>query len=143
MTALLNIINDNAAIKKKKRLGRGIGTGKGKTCARGHKGQKSRTGVAIKGFEGGQQPIYRRLPKRGFRPLSKVHYEIINLYEIQQLKESINSNTINKDFLFENGLISNPNSLVKLLGTGDIDFFIEIKVDKISKSAKVKLESNK
>lgn len=143
MTALLNIINDNAGIKKKKRLGRGIGSGKGKTCARGHKGQKSRTGVAIKGFEGGQQPIYRRLPKRGFRPLSKVSYELVNLYQLQQLKDSIQNGVVDKEFLYEKGLISCANSLVKVLGTGDIDFSLEIKVDKISKSALEKLESNK
>ena len=81
----LNILNDNkGATKQKKRLGRGTGSGLGKTCGRGHKGQKSRAGSSIKGFEGGQMPIHRRLPKRGFKSLSKKKFDILNLGNLQK-----------------------------------------------------------
>ena len=114
MTSLLNIISDTSGQKRKKRLGRGIGSGKGKTCARGHKGQKSRTGVAIKGFEGGQQPIYRRLPKRGFNSLNKVTFEVVNLYQLQNLKDSINGNVVDNQLLFKLGYKSTNKSYEKI-----------------------------
>ena len=97
----LNNLNSKNS-KSKKRLGRGIGSSKGKTCGRGHKGQKSRSGVAIKSFEGGQMPLYRRLPKRGFNPIKKTKIEKINLAKIQYFieKKSINvSDKINLNFL--------------------------------------------
>lgn len=143
MTALLNIISDTSGQKRRKRLGRGIGSGKGKTCARGHKGQKSRTGVAIKGFEGGQQPIYRRLPKRGFNSLNKITYDVVNLYQLQNLKDSINGNVVDNEILFKHGLIRKVDNNVKILGSGEIDFYLEIKVDKVSKSALDKINKNK
>ena len=103
MTTFNNIVSIN---KKKIRVGRGIGSGKGKTCGRGIKGQKSRSGVAINGFEGGQMPIYRRLPKRGFNPINKSHIAIINLEKIQNfikaktinIKETINIDLLNLSF---------------------------------------------
>ena len=143
MTSLLNIISDTSGQKRKKRLGRGIGSGKGKTCARGHKGQKSRTGVAIKGFEGGQQPIYRRLPKRGFNSLNKVTFEVVNLYQLQNLKDSINGNVVDNQLLFKLGLIRKVDTNVKVLGSGEIDFYIDLKVDKVSQSALDKINKNK
>jgi large subunit ribosomal protein L15 len=117
--------------KKAKRVGRGIGSGKGKTCGRGVKGQKSRSGVAIKGFEGGQMPIYQRLPKRGFKSRSKVEYQVINICDIEILIESgvIKTDTlINKDLLLELGLINNINLPVKLL-SDSFDLKTAIKVD--------------
>ena len=143
MTSLLNIVSDTSGQKRKKRLGRGIGSGKGKTCARGHKGQKSRTGVAIKGFEGGQQPIYRRLPKRGFNSLNKVTFEVVNLYQLQNLKDSINGNVVDNQLLFKLGLIRKVDTNVKVLGSGEIDFYIDLKVDKVSQSALDKINKNK
>ena len=129
--------------KKKIRVGRGIGSGKGKTSSRGHKGQKSRSGVAIKSFEGGQMPLYRRLPKRGFNPLKKEKIAIINLDKIQNLIETkkINKESkINIDFLKKNKIINSSFDKVKVLGSGEIKDKIDLSVDFISKSAKEKLE---
>ena len=138
----LNTLNSKLS-KKKKRLGRGIGSSKGKTCGRGHKGQKSRSGVAIKSFEGGQMPLYRRLPKRGFNPLKKVKIAIINLDKIQNLIETkkINKDTqINIDSLKKTKIISKSFHKIKVLGLGEIKDKINLSVDFISKSAKEKLE---
>ena len=128
---------------KKMRVGRGIGSGKGKTSGRGVKGQKSRSGVAIKSFEGGQMPLYRRLPKRGFNPLKKEKIAIINLDKIQNLIETkkINKDTeINIDLLKKTKIISKPYHKIKILGSGEIKDKINLSVDFISKSAKEKLE---
>ena len=128
---------------KKIRPGRGIGSGKGKTGGRGHKGQKSRSGVAIKSFEGGQMPLYRRLPKRGFNPLKKEKIAIINLDKIQNLIETkkINKDSqINIDLLKKNKIINKSSKKIKALGTGDIKDRINLNVDFISNSAKEKLE---
>ena len=128
---------------KKMRVGRGIGSGKGKTSGRGVKGQKSRSGVAIKSFEGGQMPLYRRLPKRGFNPLKKEKIAIINLDKIQNLIETkkINKDTeINIDLLKKTKIISKPYHKIKILGSGEIKDKINLRVDFISKSAKEKLE---
>ena len=135
----------NIKIKKStKRLGRGIGSSKGKTCGRGHKGQKSRSGVAIKSFEGGQMPLYRRLPKRGFRSRSRNNLiGIINLSQIQTLFDKgkfLSNNIINLSSLKKKRLISNKYDKLKLLGTGDIKNKIDIEVDSVSKSAKLKVE---
>ncbi len=130
-------------ISKKIRVGRGIGSGKGKTSGRGVKGQKSRSGVAIKSFEGGQMPLYRRLPKRGFNPLKKEKIAIINLDKIQNLIETkkINKESkINIDFLKKNKIINSSFDKVKVLGSGEIKDKIDLSVDFISKSAKEKLE---
>ena len=137
----------NTKIKKsKKRLGRGIGSGKGKTSGRGHKGQKSRSGVAIKSFEGGQMPLYRRLPKRGFKSLNnkaKKSIAIINLSKIQNNLESkkILSNTkINLSSLQKFQLVNKKYSKLKLLGSGDIKAKFDVETNFISNSAKEKIE---
>lgn len=129
--------------KNKKRLGRGIGSSKGKTSGRGHKGQKSRSGVAIKNFEGGQMPLYRRLPKRGFKKIKSKGIAIINLSKIQEIinKKKILSNTkINLPNLQKSKLIKNKYRKIKLLGSGNIKEKFDVEVDFISKSAKEKIE---
>jgi len=139
----LNSLNLKISKKKKKRLGRGIGSSKGKTCGRGHKGQKSRSGVAIKSFEGGQMPLYRRLPKRGFNPIDKIKIAKINLEKIQTFidKKTINStDTIDFKLLKKLKIINKNSQKLKILGTGEIKVKINIEADLISKSAKKKLE---
>ena len=131
--------------KKKKRVGRGIGSTKGKTCGSGMKGQKSRSGVSIKSFEGGQMPLYRRLPKRGFNSMSqrKKITAIINLSNIQQIfikKQKISNEKINLDFLQKNKFINKKYSKLKLLGSGDLKQKFDIELNAISKSAKEKIE---
>ena len=129
--------------KSKKRLGRGIGSGKGKTSGRGHKGQKSRSGVAIKSFEGGQMPLYRRLPKRGFNPIKKNKIGKINLGKIQyfvEQKSINNSDNINLEFLKKLKVINKNFDKLKILGFGEIKQKINIEADFFSKSAKDKLE---
>ena len=129
--------------KKKLRVGRGIGSGKGKTCGRGVKGQKSRSGVAIKSFEGGQMPLYRRLPKRGFNAIGKVVVAKINLEKLQSYidKKTIsNSDIINSDLLKKLKLINKNSQKLKILGTGKIKDKVKIEADLISKSAIEKLE---
>ena len=128
---------------KKKRLGRGIGSGKGKTSGRGHKGQKSRSGVAIKSFEGGQMPLYRRLPKRGFNPIGKKRIAILNLDKIQSYIDKKNiktSDTLNSDLLKKLNLIDKNSIKLKILGSGAIKDKINIEADLASKSAVEKLE---
>ena len=126
--------------KSKKRLGRGIGSSKGKTSGRGHKGQKSRSGVAIKSFEGGQMPLYRRLPKRGFKSMfNKKNIAIINLSKIQSLitkQKNIVNNKINLENLQKSNLINKKYKKLKLLGSGDLKEKFEIELNAISKSAK-------
>ena len=124
-------------------MGRGIGSSKGKTSGRGHKGQKSRSGVAIKSFEGGQMPLYRRLPKRGFNPLKKEKIAIINLDKIQNLIETkkIDKNSqIDIESLKKYKVVNKSFKKIKILGSGEIKEKININVDFISKSAKEKLE---
>ena len=139
---LNTLISKNS--KPKKRLGRGIGSGKGKTSGRGHKGQKSRSGVAIKSFEGGQMPLYRRLPKRGFKSLfNKKELAIISLSRIQEIIEKKTDNLNNKislGTLQKLNLINKKYKKLKLLGTGDIKAKLDIEVNSISKSAKEKVE---
>ena len=129
--------------KKKIRVGRGIGSGKGKTSSRGHKGQKSRSGVAIKSFEGGQMPLYRRLPKRGFKSLNKDNTAIINLTKIQSMfdKQKNNlKNSIDLKILKEKKLIKKSYLKLKILGTGEIKKNIEITANFASKRALSKIE---
>ncbi len=137
---LNNLIKIN---KKKIRVGRGIGSGKGKTSARGHKGQKSRSGVSIKSFEGGQMPLYRRLPKRGFKSVNRVKVAILNLSNIQKIfdknKSSI-KDVINLQILKEKKLINKKYSKLKILGTGELKKNIEITAHFASKNAQVKIE---
>ena len=139
----LNSLNTKVS-KSKKRLGRGIGSSKGKTCGRGHKGQKSRSGVAIKSFEGGQMPLYRRLPKRGFRSMKdKKSISLINLSRIQEIinkQSNVLNNKINLENLKKAKLINKKFTKLKLLGSGDLKKKIDIEVNSISKSAKVKIE---
>ena len=137
-------LNSTTQLKTKKiRPGRGIGSGKGKTSGRGHKGQKSRRGVAIKSFEGGQMPLYRRLPKRGFNPIKSIEVGKINIGKIQSLldKKKIKTNeTINLSLLKKVKLISNNCLKLKILGNGDLKDKITLEVDFISKSVKDKLD---
>jgi len=130
--------------KSKKRLGRGIGSSKGKTSGRGHKGQKSRSGVAIKSFEGGQMPLYRRLPKRGFKSFKKDKtIAWINLSRIQNIydkKKNLLNNKINLINLKKSNLINNKYKKIKLLGSGEIKEKLEVEVNFISKSAREKIE---
>ena len=135
---------NSKAMKYKKRLGRWIGSSKGKTCGRGHKGQKSRSGVAIKSFEGGQMPLYRRLPKRGFKSIAnKKNIAIINLSRIQEIivkQKDILNNKINLTNLQKSKLINKKHRKLKLLGSGDLKQKFDIEVNSISKSAKEKIE---
>ena len=140
---MITLNNRDKINKSKMRVGRGIGSGKGKTSGRGVKGQKSRSGVAIKSFEGGQMPLYRRLPKRGFNPISKENIAILNLEKIQSYidSKSINtSETINSELLKKNKLINKSSAKLKILGTGEIKDKINIVADLASKSAIEKLE---
>ena len=127
----------------KKRLGRGIGSSKGKTSGRGHKGQKSRSGVAIKSFEGGQMPLYRRLPKRGFKSFKDKKIAIINLSKIKQINEknkSLLNNKINLEVLKKTKIINKKYKKIKLLGSGEINEKFDAEVNFISSSAKDKIE---
>ena len=129
--------------KKKIRVGRGIGSGKGKTSSRGHKGQKSRSGVAIKSFEGGQMPLYRRLPKRGFKSLKKNNTAILNLSKIQNMLDKLkddDKNNIDLDMLKKKKLINKKFLKLKILGSGEIKKNIEISAHFISKQALTKIE---
>ena len=141
----LNTIVDKASIKKPKRVGRGIGSGTGKTSGAGHKGQKSRSGVAIKGFEGGQMPLHRRLPKRGFKNRFRTEYSVINVGDIDKAvsdKKIDAKKIITNDDFYNAGLIRNKNVLVKILGNGETNYTLNLKVDKASKNA-IKLIGNK
>ena len=137
---LNNLIKNN---KKKTRVGRGIGSGKGKTSSRGHKGQKSRSGVAIKSFEGGQMPLYRRLPKRGFKSFNKNSIAILNLSKIQNILDK-SANDIKDNFdlktLKEKKLINKKFLKLKILGSGEIKKNIAISANYVSKQALSKIE---
>ena len=140
---MITLNTTRKVINKKMRVGRGIGSGKGKTSGRGVKGQKSRSGVAIKSFEGGQMPLYRRLPKRGFNPINKIKIAKINLEKIQTFidRKTINpSDTIDFKLLKKLKIINKNSQKLKILGTGEIKVKINIEADLISKSAKEKLE---
>ena len=129
--------------KKKIRVGRGIGSGRGKTSTRGHKGQKSRSGVAIKSFEGGQMPLYRRLPKRGFKSLKKDNIAILNLSKIQSMMDKYKTalnDTLDLKILKEKKLVHNKYSKLKILGSGEIKKNIEISAHFVSKQALSKIE---
>ena len=140
---MISLNNRNKNKKTKIRVGRGIGSGKGKTSGRGVKGQKSRSGVAIKSFEGGQMPLYRRLPKRGFNPIEKTHVAILNLEKIQSYIDKKNiktSDVLNSDLLKKLKLINKNSIKLKILGSGKIKDKINIEADLASKSAIEKLE---
>ena len=129
--------------KKKLRVGRGIGSGKGKTSSRGHKGQKSRSGVSIKSFEGGQMPLYRRLPKRGFKSLNNSNIAILNLSRIQNFLDKSKNNikgNLDLKILKEKNLINKKFKKLKILGSGDIKKNVEISAHFVSKQALSKIE---
>ena len=133
-----------SSIKKStKRPGRGIGSSKGKTCGRGHKGQKSRSGVAIKSFEGGQMPLYRRLPKRGFKSFKKKNTALINLSKLQYFFENkiiLPNSTINLNSLIKSKIINKKFKKLKILGEGELKSKFDVEVNFISSSAKKKIE---
>ena len=140
---MITLNTTGKVISKKMRVGRGIGSGKGKTSGRGIKGQKSRSGVAIKSFEGGQMPLYRRLPKRGFNTINKTKIAKINLEKIQTFIEQKTispSETIDIKLLKKLKIINKNSQKLKILGTGQIKVKINVEADLISKSAKEKLE---
>ena len=139
----MNLNNREKINRSKIRVGRGIGSGKGKTSGRGVKGQKSRSGVAIKSFEGGQMPLYRRLPKRGFNPIKKGDVAILNLEKIQTFidKKTIKaSDVLNSDILKKLNLINKNSVKLKILGNGEIKDKINIEANLASKSAVKKVE---
>ena len=139
-------LNTTSSVKVKKiRPGRGIGSGKGKTSGRGHKGQKSRRGVAIKSFEGGQMPLYRRLPKRGFNPIKKNKIATLNIQKIQKFidtKKIKSTEKIDINLLRKLKLVNKKTQKIKLLGSGDLKDKIILEVDLASKSVKDKLSKN-
>jgi large subunit ribosomal protein L15 len=140
----MTTLNTTGKVKIKKiRVGRGIGSGKGKTSGRGVKGQKSRSGVAINGFEGGQMPIFRRLPKRGFNPIKKMNVGILNLGKIQFFidQKTIKTNEIiNTELLKKLKIINKNAQKLKILGNGEIKEKVTIETDLISKEASEKLK---
>lgn len=139
---LSNLKPAEGSIKNSKRIGRGQGSGRGGTSTRGHKGAKSRSGYSRKvGFEGGQMPIYRRLPKYGFRNINRVEYRSVNLDVIQVLATSRNVDVIDMDTFIENGIAS-KNDRIKILGRGELTAKVEIKAHAFSASAVKAIESN-
>jgi len=140
----LNGISDNpGATKERMRVGRGIGSGKGKTGGRGVKGQKARTGVSIKGFEGGQMPLHRRLPKRGFWNPFSVNYNEVNLGRIQQAVEAGKLDAgapVTLEALIAAGVLSKPRDGVKILGNGELNVKLTFEVAAASKSAVAAIE---
>lgn len=142
---LNTLFNNPGAKKSRLRLGRGIGSGKGKTCGRGTKGQKSRSGVAIKGFEGGQMPIIKRLPKRGFNCPTSITYQIVNLYDVERfvLEKRLNAQEpITQEQLVKAGIVKSSSKPVKLLvsGSGDIKAKLIVQLDAYSQSARALVE---
>ena len=134
---LSNLRAPQKATDKRKRVGRGMGSGMGKTSTRGHKGQRSRSGSRImRGFEGGQMPLHRRLPKRGFTNIFKTEYEVVNLERLASLGES----EITPELLRKAGVVSSRKSLVKVLGQGELSSAITVRAHKFSKSAQEKIE---
>lgn len=138
---LSNLKPAKGSTKTHKRLGRGQGSGKGGTSTRGHKGAKSRSGYSQKiGFEGGQMPLHRRVPKWGFKNRNRVEYRGINIDVLQKLFENKNISVIDPDILYANGLIS-KNDLVKILGRGDFTAKLEVKAHAFSDKAKEAIEA--
>ena len=142
---LSNLKPQNGSVtSKKKRLGRGQGSGKGGTATRGHKGAKSRSGYSKKlGFEGGQMPLQRRIPKFGFKNINRVEYKPVNLTKLQELIDSkkVKKGIINAESLISNGLVK-KNDLVKILGNGDLKDAVKVEAHKFSKSAQEKIEKS-
>jgi large subunit ribosomal protein L15 len=134
---LSNLHAPRKASENKKRVGRGMGSGMGKTSTRGHKGQRSRSGSRImRGFEGGQMPLHRRLPKRGFTNIFRVEYEVVNLGRLESMGEA----EITPESLRKAGIVSSKNTLVKVLGQGELSKALTVHAHKFSKSAQEKIE---
>jgi len=134
---LSNLRAPRKANENKKRVGRGMGSGMGKTSTRGHKGQGSRSGSSLmRGFEGGQMPLHRRLPKRGFTNIFKTEYEVVNLERLANFDEK----EITPEVLRKAGVVSKKNSLVKVLGQGELSKAITVHAHRFSKSAQEKIE---
>jgi large subunit ribosomal protein L15 len=139
MISLKNLKPPYGAVKEKKRLGRGDSSGHGSTCGRGQKGQKARSGRVSPFFEGGQMPLYRRLPKRGFKNIFRQGYSIVNIRDLAiKFKEN---EEVTPQKLLERGLVKKKKQHIKLLGEGDISFPLRVKIHKVSKQAKVKIET--
>ncbi len=140
----LNDLRDNpGAARTKKRIGRGPGSGKGKTAGRGIKGQKSRSGVAINGYEGGQMPLYQRLPKRGFNKPNRKHFAVINLDNLQKFVDAGKidaKNPVTEDVLVEAGLVRRKLDGVRLLAKGELSAKLDISVTGASKAAVAAVE---
>jgi large subunit ribosomal protein L15 len=137
MLSLNNLSPSKGARKGKKRVGRGPGSGWGKTAGRGHKGARSRSGYSAKpGFEGGQMPLHRRLPKRGFTNIFKKEYAIVSLSSLDKLEAGT---TVNRETLLEAGLVKKGDDLIKILANGEITKALTIEVDKISQGARDKI----
>ena len=133
--------NEGGGVKAKKRLGRGIASGTGKTAGRGHKGQKARSGGGVRpGFEGGQMPLFRRLPKRGFTNIFKKEYAIVNVEALNQFE---NGATVTLDSLIESGLVKRADAKdgLRILGNGDINVSVNVKANHFTKSAAEKIEA--
>ncbi len=139
MLTLSNLSPKAASNKNRKRVGRGQGSGHGQTAGRGHKGAKARSGGGIKmGFEGGQMPLQRRIPKRGFNNVFKTVYAIVNVEDLDRFEASAE---VNRQALIEAGLIGRSDALVKLLGNGELSKPLKIAVNKVSASARSKIEA--
>ncbi|MDG4475965.1 50S ribosomal protein L15 [Thiovibrio frasassiensis] len=139
MLTLSNLSPQPGSRKPRKRIGRGLGSGHGKTATRGHKGHKARSGGGIKiGFEGGQMPLQRRLPKRGFTNIFKKVYAIINLQDLERFAPDTR---VDREALIAAGLVSKSDTLVKILGNGELQHALTVSVDKVSGSARQKIEA--
>jgi len=144
MDILSNLKSAKGATKLKKRIGRGEGTGRGGTATKGMNGQKSRAGYNYRAwFEGGQMPLQRRVPKRGFTNIFKIHFQAVNVSSLQKLidDKKIEDNIINPVILYKNRLISKANAPYKILGNGELKAKIDIEAHAFSKSAKEKIEA--
>ncbi len=140
-TNLSNLRAPKKANENKKRVGRGMGSGMGKTSTRGHKGQGSRSGSSLmRGFEGGQMPLHRRLPKRGFTNIFRTEYVVINLDRIAEAQELHGPHDITFETYSKHGWVSKKSSLIKVLGTGDLTTAVTVHAHKFSKSAQEKIE---
>ena len=138
---LSNLRAPKKANTGKKRVGRGMGSGMGKTSTRGHKGQRSRSGShMMRGFEGGQMPLHRRLPKRGFTNIFRTEYSVINLSRIAELHEELGNAELTLEALTAKGLLKKRDGLVKILGDGELTAAITVHAHKFSKSAQEKIE---
>lgn len=139
---LSNLKPAKGSVKVNKRLGRGEGSTRGGTSTRGHKGAQSRSGYSSKvGFEGGQMPLQRRVPKFGFKNINRIEYNGINLDTLQELSEKIKTSVINHQVLMENGL-AGKNDLIKILGRGELKSKLEVTAHRFSASAKEAIEKN-